>query len=310
MGLDWVQFPAVEESKSDLGPHLSRLPEELLPAIGRFLINSDHSSKKLIKCENIRHTHELVRCLIILSRNFDNIPFIASCDFVGLLVGFAAAIIHQLVEGEVAEFQFTEEAKGFVTRVCRLLECLYDPYFSWRAFLQEKTWTKTQLPFQPALLHVEVIPFLYDCFETCISTVAPELSSELIHVLGAVVSGAQNVAVWLAPSEQPEKLETAPKEEGHNGLRAICPATVNMVVDSVVAAQSSPGLRCVSLRCFVAMRQIEVGTMFQQFRDAMHDLADFVWAPPRSEPSTPDVAKQVSLDPASPAPPLFRGTGV
>lgn len=30
--------PASDTIKSDCGPHLSRLPEELLPAIGKFLI--------------------------------------------------------------------------------------------------------------------------------------------------------------------------------------------------------------------------------------------------------------------------------
>lgn len=38
----------------------------------------------------------LVRCLIIICRNFDNIPFIASCDYVSQTVGIAATIIHQV----------------------------------------------------------------------------------------------------------------------------------------------------------------------------------------------------------------------
>jgi hypothetical protein len=38
----------------------------------------------------------LVRCLIIICRNFDNIPFIASCDYVSHTVGIAATIIHQV----------------------------------------------------------------------------------------------------------------------------------------------------------------------------------------------------------------------
>ncbi|XP_059473157.1 neurobeachin-like protein 1 isoform X2 [Neocloeon triangulifer] len=275
LGLEWVHFPTVGEAKSDEGPHLSKLSEDLLPAIGKFLISPLHSSKKLITCSSILETEELIRCLIVLCRNFDNIPFIASCDFIGLLVGFAAAAIHQLSEGNIIEDQYPTVAPNFVVQLCHLLECLYDPYFTWRNFLSERPWPKEKLPFQPALLHVEVVPFLYDCFEVKIDQIAPHLCSELLHVLGAIASGAQ-----------------------HNGLRAICPATVNVVIDSIV----KPGLRdetkFTAVNCFIAMvhtllksppdqRQIEVGTMLVQYREAIRDVAELEWAVPKSDPSTP-----------------------
>jgi hypothetical protein len=37
-----------------------------------------------------------VQCLIIICRNFDNIPFIASCNYVSQTVGIAATVIHQV----------------------------------------------------------------------------------------------------------------------------------------------------------------------------------------------------------------------
>lgn len=36
--IDFDDPPDWQTIKTDLGPHLSRLPEELLPAIGKFLI--------------------------------------------------------------------------------------------------------------------------------------------------------------------------------------------------------------------------------------------------------------------------------
>lgn len=36
--IDFDDPPEWQTIKNDLGPHLSRLPEELLPAIGKFLI--------------------------------------------------------------------------------------------------------------------------------------------------------------------------------------------------------------------------------------------------------------------------------
>lgn len=37
--------------KNDSGPHLSRLPDELLPAIGKFLIISKDNFQKVVSCD-------------------------------------------------------------------------------------------------------------------------------------------------------------------------------------------------------------------------------------------------------------------
>lgn len=49
LNLDWSNDESLPDSKSitpDTGPHLSRLPEELLPAIGKFLyVTKDNTEK-------------------------------------------------------------------------------------------------------------------------------------------------------------------------------------------------------------------------------------------------------------------------
>ncbi|XP_069696226.1 neurobeachin-like protein 1 isoform X2 [Periplaneta americana] len=258
LDLDWSRLPDCCPVKHDSGPHLSRLPEELLPAIGKFMyLAKEETEKKSLNSESLKKVELLVRCLIVICRNFDNIPLIASCDYVSQAVGIAATIIHRLVEDNA---DFGEAGPSFFVHFCHFLECLYDPYFTWRLFLAGIRTDFEKLPLQPALLHVEVVPFVYDCFQTPLIEQFPQLSTELVHVLGAVISGAQ-----------------------HNALRAICPATVNIVMGVVSHSKANTDVRRTAIQCFVMMvqvldksspdqRQIEVGTIIQLYQDSMMEL--------------------------------------
>lgn len=97
-----------------------------------------------------------VKAVVIMSRNLDNIPFIASCQVVTSSVVAASRILSHLSEG-------TKPSEGLtcVVLVCLLLEALYDPYFTYRKFLVNQSVDLSKMKYQPALLHVEVIPFIY-----------------------------------------------------------------------------------------------------------------------------------------------------
>jgi hypothetical protein len=56
---------------------------------------------------------------------------------------------------------FGDAGPSFFINFCHFLECLYDPYFTWRHFLARNPADFENLPFQPALLHVDVVPFIY-----------------------------------------------------------------------------------------------------------------------------------------------------
>lgn len=45
--LDVNKPPSLTETKSDSGPHLTRLPDELLPAIGKFLYIAKDTAEKV-----------------------------------------------------------------------------------------------------------------------------------------------------------------------------------------------------------------------------------------------------------------------
>ncbi|KAJ8876834.1 hypothetical protein PR048_021281 [Dryococelus australis] len=177
LDLDWAQLPDWSMVKHDVGPHLLRLPEELLPA-------------KMVL---------LLQCLVVICCNFDNIPFITTYDYVGNIAAICGALVHQLVEQQ-------EEVAGRVfLHFCCPLECLYDPYLTWRHLLLG--WLADAS--QPAAA-AGITALLEKC---------PHLSRELLHVLGAVISGAQ-----------------------HNVLCAVCPATVNIVKG--VISHSSTSNKC------------------------------------------------------------------
>ena len=47
LDLDWSRLPDWSTVKHDSGPHLSRLPEELLPAIGKFVYLAKEETEKV-----------------------------------------------------------------------------------------------------------------------------------------------------------------------------------------------------------------------------------------------------------------------
>ena len=99
--------------------------------------------------EEVGRTTETVKALVILCRNLDNIPFIASCELVSSCVTITSKLLSHQVRTDC------------VVIVCLFLEALYDPYFCWRKYLASVKVDSSKIQYQPALLHPEVIPFIY-----------------------------------------------------------------------------------------------------------------------------------------------------
>ena len=100
---------------------------------------------------------ETVKALVILCRNLDNIPFIASCQLASSCISITSSILCTVFK----EDQLEDECSAFITVVCFFLETLYDPYFNWRKSLLKQVVDTSKIKYQPALLHAEVIPFIY-----------------------------------------------------------------------------------------------------------------------------------------------------
>lgn len=73
---------------------------------------------------------------------------------------------------------------------CYFIEILYDPYFTWRNFLRKDFCDFKRVSYQAILLNVEIVPFIYDCFQNEKLQYLP-VGSNLIHILGAIISGSQ-----------------------------------------------------------------------------------------------------------------------
>lgn len=182
--------PQSTEIKHDSGPHLNRLPDELLPAIGKFLIIArDEIEQGNLTCERLMECELLLKCLMIISRHFDNIPTIVKTDYVTNSIAIASHIIKQYNEKYAPKY----EEISYMKSLGHFLEVLYDPYLSWRNFLKREfvDFHKLSNTYHTTQLNVEIVPFIYDCFQVEKIMSLPEVGAPLVHVLGAIISGSQ-----------------------------------------------------------------------------------------------------------------------
>ncbi len=207
---------------------LASLPDELLPALSKFLI----ISKDAVDMGNVDGTmvskaRDIVNCLTIACRNTENIPLVASMDFVKTLTHIASILLQNLLHLESTFFtrkakkkaeaptkSLREEIMAFIINTCHFFEALYDPHFRWRAYLCGKSYDNLEAT--PVAIHQAIVPFLYESFETALVECFPDLGLEMLTVLGAIISGAR-----------------------HNAIRAISPATSKMLLKTVRDSETS-----------------------------------------------------------------------
>ena len=133
------------EGLKEEGPPLSDLPEELLPALSKFLfIGKDEAEQGVINAKAIGNAKDMVKCLIIICRLPDNIPLVASMDFIRLVTQIDNLLLRHLLEMESSFFArkaktevstLRDEIVEFIKQSCHLLESIYDPHFRYRTFL-------------------------------------------------------------------------------------------------------------------------------------------------------------------------------
>uniref|UniRef100_A0A182PS34 DUF4704 domain-containing protein n=1 Tax=Anopheles epiroticus TaxID=199890 RepID=A0A182PS34_9DIPT len=192
--LDFDNAPRWDAVAPDLGPHLSRLPDELLPAIEKFLIIARDG------CENARDETEgihnssmsenvlLVQCLTVICRHFENIAAVINSSYISSCIAISNFIITRLNDAQSTD---VEADLLFVESVARLLEVLYDPYLTWRSYLRGHHADYGSLSYKISQLHPEIVPFIYDCFQGRKVTKHARIGKDLVHILGAVIAGSQ-----------------------------------------------------------------------------------------------------------------------
>lgn len=161
---------------------------------------------KDVSWKDIEAFIRVVKALVIVSRNLDNIPFIASCQLIPSCISISSNVLTCMANGrELAKDEVTS-----VVLVCLFLEALYDPYFSYRKSIFNQTVDTSKIKYQPALLQAELIPFIYgkcfscfylclwltltaviDCFQHLNATSIPVIAYSLLNLFGGIIKGAQ-----------------------------------------------------------------------------------------------------------------------
>lgn len=95
LSLNFDAAPLWNEIKNDSGPHLKRLPDELLPAIGKFLIIAKDSYQNDLSLDDaeLAETILLLKCLIVICRHFENIQTVANYQYISCAVQISMNII-------------------------------------------------------------------------------------------------------------------------------------------------------------------------------------------------------------------------
>ncbi|XP_017135675.1 neurobeachin-like protein 1 isoform X1 [Drosophila miranda] len=281
----------------DSGPHLGRLPDELLPAIGKFIIvarDASDTSERLEE-EAIEQVATLIECLVIVCRHFDNILAIITYEYKPNLIAILSKAFKQQMEQPHAVPAISHLFRSFSA----FLEVMYDPYLTWRSFVRGQAADYTRLSYKPHSVHVEIVPFIYDCFQEEALVRHPDVGESLLNILGAVICGSQkslsststltnrtNTNALTTPSSL-----TPCSGDGllvncdnlRNGMKAICPATVSITMGILRQWESGNSLRRVALNCYALMvivlqksspeeRQIDLVTLVQLYCDALQEL--------------------------------------
>ncbi|XP_078323505.1 neurobeachin-like protein 1 isoform X4 [Crassostrea virginica] len=256
-----LEFQHLIEGFSEAGPHFTKLPDGLLQMLSHHLSQCLEKLHEDSSPELIPFVESIIKCLIIISRNYDNVPLLGSCQFVKHLVSIGNLLSEKLTQNALQEIQI----KTFLKLTVHFFECLYDPYFVWRKRLKGWVVDKSRMTYKPAELHVEVVPFFYDCCNK--STLSVSLKIRFLHLFGAVMCGTQS-----------------------NALRVITPATLDILLQILSSSElSGPTneqrldlleLKDLSLKCIVCMvhmihgsspdqRQVEVSQVMEGYMDVL-----------------------------------------
>lgn len=190
--LNFENAPDWREIKVNTGPNLHRLPDELIPAIEKFLIIArDKGDEETIADENLNELILLLKCLIIICRNFDNIKSMASnsSNFIGNILAINNRIINICFEHPNSSDQKLKVE--FVKVSSNFLEAIFDPFLSWRSYQKGSLIDLKKIDYKVVMLNVEIVPFIYDYFEQKKYHHQPEISVYLLNLLGSVISGSQ-----------------------------------------------------------------------------------------------------------------------
>ncbi|XP_066487542.1 neurobeachin-like protein 2 [Tiliqua scincoides] len=145
----------------------------------------------------------LVKFFIIICRNLENVQGDRLAVFIREVIGLLSAYSNKLKNTQRQPLSFRSQLDSVALYALHLCECLFDPYQTWRRQLSGEIVSmkeKSKYKFAPAVLPPEFNSFFQESFQE--GDQFPEaLQLRLIHLFGAVISGAkENALLVVTPS--------------------------------------------------------------------------------------------------------------
>lgn len=181
-----------QNSRTGNGPHLMDLPEGFLQAVEGYLRECSDDCNTGVTVVTVQKAGAAVQVLSILSRNYSNIPFVSTSEAVPLTIVISSAVANQYTKH--SKDGADQKTASFLLSVLIFLEGLYDPHFIWQKTCSGVPVDAAKFRVSPSHLHLEVIPFFYDCLSSKPCFLPAPVQMKLIHVFGAIICGAQHNA--------------------------------------------------------------------------------------------------------------------
>ncbi|XP_033101707.1 neurobeachin-like protein 1 [Anneissia japonica] len=266
-----LQFKHIQEGCQLDSISMTALPSNFLQVIREKLEQSQILLAEDFQPDAVQFVLDMVKVLIILCRNHENIALIASCEFLRQIIPIASTVLKKIQDVDCDSSK--ESYLDFINHTLHLGECMYDPFHTWRKALVGHKMDPRQLHNQPGFLSVEFVPFFYDCFQGEINQLPEEIEAHLFHLFGAILSGSTE-----------------------NALKVVSPATVDLIFHLLLPEKCLPGgnnlvlgeepslcdlvLKCIVLMvqvihtCSPEERQVDIMEILGDLMKALHNSKD------------------------------------
>ncbi|OQV18153.1 Neurobeachin-like protein 1 [Hypsibius exemplaris] len=179
------------------GPHLSSMPDGFLQAIARFLRKYADTFVNKPNCtaEDVHGATNLVRSLIIISQNVDNLAQLGNSTCIGDCLSIATTAFLQ-EDFATKQPHLTIETRNYCDTTLKLVECLYDPYSLWKKLVRRKTLNTENAFVSPPPVHPNVHSLVSKCLGNATRTDGrSNLILHALNALGAVLVGSKQNGV-------------------------------------------------------------------------------------------------------------------
>ncbi|XP_078072025.1 neurobeachin-like protein 2 isoform X4 [Mustelus asterias] len=251
---------------------LQRRPEEMAAEIPLLPGNVlQVLSQQLNQCVQRLSTEEaeaglgqallLIKFLIIICRNLENIEAKVTPAFIPEVVNLLAVCTSELKKGPqekvLSETSKVEQLTMYALHLC---ECLFDPYQIWRRHLKGEIISSMEMSkykFAPAVLPQEFDTFFHESFKNS-QSLPKTIHLRLIYLYGAIISGSKQNALLAITPNSVEVLMLV--------LRTSC--------DTGTQEQKDTRLLQVSLKCLIGMIHILHASSLDQRRVTIKTILD------------------------------------